>query len=210
MPPFSFLYPMSDALILFVRKPEKGKVKTRIASTEGEEVALKIYNKLLTHTHQITAPLPCKKYVFYAGAIEEDDIWTAGYNKLMQADTDLGSRMKTAFEQLFEKGHNRICIIGSDCYELDTVIIEQAFEKLSHHDVVVGPAHDGGYYLLGMKDGLKDVFQNIEWSTEKVLQQTIVQLTEKNNSFSLLPMLHDVDTVNEIPHPWKKELGIQQ
>ena len=201
---------MSDALILFVRKPEKGKVKTRIAATEGENFALKIYNKLLLHTYGITAPLTCTKYVFYAGAIEEDDMWSNGYHKLMQAETDLGNRMKAAFTQLFEKEHKRICIIGSDCYELSTEVIEQAFAELEKHDLVIGPAHDGGYYLLGMKDGVKDVFQNIEWSTEKVLKQTIKQLIDKNQTFVLLPMLHDVDTVNEVPAKWMEELKMPE
>ena len=194
---------MSDALILFVRKPEKGKVKTRIAATAGDDFALNIYNKLLQHTHHITNTLSCDKYVFYAGAIVETDMWRTGYNKLAQADTDLGNRMKKAFAQLFKKGYQRVCIIGSDCYELTKEIIELAFEKLHTHDAVIGPAHDGGYYLLGMKDELKDVFQDIEWSTEKVLEQTMAQLAFLNHSFVLLPMLHDVDTIDDVPTHWK-------
>jgi rSAM/selenodomain-associated transferase 1 len=196
---------MSNALILFVRKPEKGKVKTRIAATEGDDFALAIYKKLLAHTHSITAPLDCSKYVFYAGTIEDQDMWTEGYEKVLQAETDLGNRMKTAFARLFEKGHSRICIIGSDCYELSTEFIEDAYEQLENVDVVIGPAQDGGYYLLGMKEELKDVFQGIDWSTEKVLTQTITQLEKGEYTFALLPLLHDVDTIDEVPSIWKKE-----
>ena len=196
-----------NALILFVRKPERGKVKTRIAATAGEDAALFIYEKLLQHTYNITTTLDCTRYVFYADAIEDEDMWT-GYEKLFQAETDLGNRMKEAFAQLFQKGHHHICIIGSDCYELSTGMIENAFTHLQEHDIVIGPAHDGGYYLLAMKEELKDVFQKIDWSTEKVLYQTIEQLKQNHWSYFLLPVLHDVDTIDDVPPQWKEEFKI--
>ena len=195
-----------EALILFVRKPELGKVKTRIAATEGETVALTIYQRLLEHTYSITAALPVDKYVFYAGEIEKDDTWSLGYHKLLQDNTDLGNRMKAAFTLLFHKGYDRICIIGSDCYELDELMIQQAFATLTAQDIVIGPAKDGGYYLLGMRQELRDIFQNIEWSTENVLQQTIDQINALGSSYYLLPYLNDVDTIDDVPMSWKEEI----
>ena len=192
-----------EALILFVRKPELGKVKTRIAATEGEAVALAIYQRLLEHTYTITSGLPVDKYVFYAGEMVSHDIWNQGYYKMLQEETDLGNRMKAAFSLLFQKGYEQICIIGSDCYELDASVIRQAFSSLAQTDMVIGPASDGGYYLLGMRQGLKDVFQHIEWSTESVLQQTIDQIRALNSSYVLLPVLNDVDTIHDVPESWK-------
>ena len=199
---------MKEALILFVRTPEKGKVKTRIAAIAGDDAALEIYQRLLQHTQQITAPLSCDKYVFYADRIETDDLWN-GYNKQLQPGTDLGNRMLAAFSCLFKKGYQRVCIIGSDCYDLSTTIIEQAFTELSKTDLVIGPANDGGYYLLGMKDGVKDIFQGIAWSTEKVLEQTIAQITASGFGYSLLPVLSDVDTAADVPEQWKEVLAFK-
>ncbi len=168
---------MKEALIIFVRKPDLGKVKTRIAAHAGNEAALSIYNKLLQHTFEITFPTDYDKYVFYADAIVEHDLWSNGYHKALQANTDLGNRMQIAFTHLFEKGYKRICIVGSDCYELSTEIIRGAFRSLDTHEIVIGPARDGGYYLLAMKDGVKTIFEGIDWSTEKVLAQTIQRLS---------------------------------
>lgn len=188
-----------EALIIFVRKPELGKVKTRLAATIGAEAALLIYQKLLEHTHKVSAPLACDKYVFYVDEIEEQDLWRMGYHKHLQANTDLGGRMQAAFAFLFEKGYARICIIGSDCFELTAEIINDAFLLLQGNDVVIGPAKDGGYYLLGMKDGLKQVFEGVEWSTENVCKQTKAQIEQNGYSFTQLPLLTDVDTVDDVP-----------
>ncbi len=197
---------VNDALIIFVRKPELGKVKTRLAATIGNEAALVIYKKLLEHTYTITSVLPCHKYVFYTTAVEEDDIWSKGYTKLVQANDDLGGRMKAAFACLFEKGHSRVCIVGSDCFELSAEIITKAFDLLDGSDLVIGPAKDGGYYLLGMRDDPKDVFEDIEWSTEKVFAQTLSRVKQHFYTCSLLPMLTDVDTINDVPEEWLAEL----
>ena len=193
---------MKEALIIFVRKPVLGKVKTRIAASVGDEVAIAIYNKLLRHTHKITSPLSCKKFVFYADAIDDNDLWNDGYQKRLQADGDLGSKMKSAFAYLFNTGYSRICIVGSDCYELTTAIIEQAFYLLNKNEIVLGPAKDGGYYLLGMKDNMKDVFEGIEWSTSEVLQQTLSHIQKNLYTYSMLDELKDMDTINDVPDEW--------
>ena len=102
--------------------------------------------------------------------------------------------MKEAFVTLFEMGFEKVLIIGSDCLELSTPIIEQAFELLNEKEVVIGPASDGGYYLLGMKKLFPNLFENKQWSTEHVFQQTIDDLQKEDIDYDVLITLTDVDT----------------
>ena len=118
--------------------------------------------------------------------------------------------MKAAFTELFEKGYQKICIIGSDCFELTTALVETAFLQLHNHDVVLGPALDGGYYLLGMRGSLKELFAGIDWSTEHVLTQTKVLVERQALSYWQLPALPDVDTLADIPETWLQELGLSK
>jgi rSAM/selenodomain-associated transferase 1 len=185
---------MKQALIIFIRNPILGKVKTRLAKTVGDEQALNIYKELLQHTHDITETLPCHKYVFYADSITEHDIWENNiYRKHLQSGNDLGERMQAAFELLFGKGYQHLCIIGSDNYELTTAIIQQAFDALSQYNAVIGPSADGGYYLLGLSRMQSSLFTNVEWSTDKVLSQTINACYVAGCSYTLLSILLDID-----------------
>lgn len=199
---------MKPALIIFVRKPEAGKVKTRLAATVGADAALTIYKKLLDHTYNITAPLSADKYVFYADEMVDDDRWSIGYFKALQGQGNLGQRMETAFRFLFEKGYDRICIVGSDCFELTTAIVMEAFSLLADKDIVVGPAKDGGYYLLGMKENIKAVFDDIEWSTGNVFLQTEEKIRQQQLTYALLPPLNDVDTEKDVPKNILQEANI--
>lgn len=192
-----------QALIIFVRKPEKGKVKTRLAASLGNEAALLIYQKLLQHTLEITEKADADKIVFYAGEIEYDDIWQRErYSKKAQADGDLGHRMNHAFEIVLNMGYNSICIVGSDCYELTTQIINDAFLALEKSNVAIGPAHDGGYYLLGMKQLYSSLFQNKKWSTNSVLKDTLTAAQQIGLTVTQLPTLHDVDKADDVPKKW--------
>jgi uncharacterized protein len=186
-----------NALIIFVRNPVLGKVKTRLAATIGNEKALQVYIHLLQHTKSITQNLLVAKFVFFSDEINDNDIWK-GYEKRSQSGNDLGERMENAFEELFAAGYKNICIIGSDCYELTTEIIEEAFEKLNSIDVVIGAAKDGGYYLLGMNNATKKMFSNVEWSTAKVFTQTMQLITQQKLSCFVLTVLNDVDEEKDI------------
>jgi rSAM/selenodomain-associated transferase 1 len=200
---------MENALIIFVRNPELGKVKTRLAADVGNENALFIYKKLLQHTCEITQQTEAHKFIFYADEIIADDIWQQkNYFKQLQEDNDLGMRMQSAFQNIYKRKYKKVCIIGSDCYELTSKIIDKALLELDNYDLVIGPAHDGGYYLLAMNSLLKEVFTNIEWSTEKVLQQTIEIIQQKKYSYKLLETLNDIDTISNVPQEWKEELKI--
>ena len=117
-------------MIIFVRNPEPGKVKTRIAKTMGNEKALEVYKELLLHTYHITKDISCDKFVFYADQITKNDLWeNSSYYKKLQQGNDLGQRMLFAFRELFGLGYQSIQIIGSDCIELTTDIIKTGFKK---------------------------------------------------------------------------------
>lgn len=194
---------MKKALIIFVRHPEIGKVKTRLAATLGDDAAVFIYKKLLQHTLETSQVITADKFVFYAGALIEDDMWTgAGYFKMQQADGDLGLRMCAAVEAVLAKGYSKVCIIGSDCFELSPGIVEDAFTALEESDLVIGPANDGGYYLLGMKQLHSSLFQEKNWSTNSVLNDTLKTTGELNLTFTQLPLLNDVDEARDVPQEW--------
>jgi uncharacterized protein len=188
---------MAQALIIFVRNPVLGKVKTRLAATMGNEKALAVYKHLLQHTKNITQHLPVTKFVFYADFINHDDVWN-GYEKRTQNGKDLGERMHNSFKELFAEGYKKICIIGSDCYELTQEILTEGFKKLNTVENVIGPATDGGYYLLGMQSPLKNLFTNIIWSSESVFTETKNKILENNYSLYVLQTLTDVDEEKDI------------
>lgn len=186
---------MKQALIIFVRKPELGKVKTRLAATVGNEKALEIYKTLLQHTHTVAEQVEADKFVFYHQQTEENDIWSKdGFTKKLQSNADLGKKMSDAFSEVFNAGFGQAVIIGSDCLQLQAQVIEDAFAILQYKDLVIGPANDGGYYLLGMKKMHEFIFRNKDWSTDSVLKQTFEDIARHQLSVGLLPELIDIDT----------------
>jgi len=193
-------------LIIFYRNPFKGRVKTRLAANVGDEKALDVFRRLAGHTRQITEALASDKIVFYSDSIDLMDMWpNARYLKTLQQGSDLGARMKNAFTSAFESGYESVCIIGTDCYELTTRIILQAFDALTSHDVVIGPAVDGGYYLLGMRKLYPQLFDGKEWSTETVCERTVSDIRSLGLKYFQLQTLRDVDTEGDLPDEWRKE-----
>jgi len=187
-----------NLLLLFTRNPELGKVKSRLAKEVGEINALAIYKELLRHTHDISKNCTADKWLYYSESVETNDLWeSTAYQKKIQQGKDLGDRMANAFKDGFAAGYEKICIIGSDNYDLQKKHIELAFEQLSSHDTVIGPAEDGGYYLLGMNSFLKRPFENKKWGTDTVLKETVQEL-EKRHSISFLEMLNDIDVISDI------------
>lgn len=186
-----------NLLLIFTRNPELGKCKTRLAATIGNQKALDIYNFLLQHTVVVTKDVKAAKQVWYSEEIWEKDIWDAGiFTKKLQQGADLGARMALAFQEGFANGFERIIIIGSDMYDLTTTDIDQAFKALSTEDMVIGPAQDGGYYLLGMTTFTKGVFQEKAWGTDTVLKDTLTDLHDKK--IHLLETRNDIDLYEDI------------
>ena len=190
---------MKQLLIVFIKNPILGKVKTRLAASLGDQKALRVYKKLLDHTLRITGNLEYDKIVYYSDFVPEQDEWlSAGFKQGLQIGQDLGQKMENAFEEGFRTGYSRILIIGSDCFELTSYHISKAFDNLENSNVVLGPATDGGYYLLGMTELFENVFENKKWSTDSVLRDTIKNLTDSNIKFNLLEQLNDIDTESDL------------
>lgn len=194
------------SLLIFIRNPELGKVKTRLAETLGTEKTLEIYQKLLLHTQNETYPLPVLKIIAYSDFIPLNDSWKRlQYLQTLQNGRDLGVRMKNAFEQRFLQGDQQVIIIGSDCIELTQSQIENAFVTLSNSDIVIGPAKDGGYYLLGMKKLHPDIFENKNWGSASVLKDTIQTIKNLELSYQMLSELNDIDNESD----WNEYLSKQ-
>ena len=173
-----------NLIIIFTRNPELGKCKPRLAKTIGNENALSIYKILLQHTANVTKKLKYNKAVYYSVKIREHDVWADDiYQKFQQEGEDLGIRMLNAFKKNFQKGYEKIIIIGSDLYDLKQEHIENAFTVLNTNDVVIGPAQDGGYYLIGMKKLHNAIFQNKKWGTSTIRQDTLTDLTTQKVAF---------------------------
>lgn len=197
----------SPSLIIFVRQPQLGKVKTRLAATMGEAKALKVYELLLAHTYQVAAAMDMPVYVYYADGIAENDLWQGPqfYKKQQQGD-DLGLRMSNAFTETFAQGHQQVIIVGSDCYDLTATILSDAFIALAQSDAVIGPATDGGYYLLGLNQPLPQLFEGIAWSTDTVAAATMGKLYERGYSVTMLQALTDVDEEKDVPADIQNQL----
>ncbi|TGE20150.1 TIGR04282 family arsenosugar biosynthesis glycosyltransferase [Hymenobacter elongatus] len=190
---------MDQHLLIFARHPELGRVKTRLAQTIGDPAALAVYVELLAHTHAATAALPVHKAVWLAEAQPEanPEFWP-GYAQHLQNGSDLGARMQAAFAHSFAHGATAAVIIGTDCPDLAADHLTQAFETLQTHDVVVGPAADGGYYLLGMQKLHAAFFQDKIWSTASVLAELLADARRLNLRVHQLPRLRDIDTAADL------------
>lgn len=193
-----------NALIIFIKNPQLGKVKTRLAATVGDEKALEIYHVLMAHTQKITHQLNAEKYLYYSSFIDNNDIWANHiYHKSVQHEgQDLGMKMAFAFRDALQKSHQKVLIIGSDCLELTDEIINEGYSQLIDNEVVIGPAVDGGYYLIGFNfqtigelcgEVLKQVFLEKQWSHGDVCNEAIKACESLELKVAKLPTLTDVD-----------------
>jgi len=202
-----------NLLIVFVKNLVSGHVKSRLALTTGYDNALEIYADLMRKIHAVSVELPCNKQVAYSSEIEKNDIWeTEKFNKTIQQGNNLGERMFNAFKNAFKDGYEKIVLIGSDIINLKSDIIFDAFAQMNQSDMVLGPAKDGGYYLIGLKSPLKQLFENKAWSTNKVFIQTLKQSVDLDLSIGLTSELSDLDRIEDFQYldmeDWKKYSNI--
>lgn len=190
----------TQALLIFVRKPEWGKVKTRLAADVGNDMALDIYQKLLQYTQDITSTADADRFVFATAPLHH--AWP-DTDMRVQGEGDLGARMTKAFEEIFAEGYRKVMIIGSDCASLTPAHLSRAFAALDTHDLVIGPAADGGYYLLGMTAFFPALFQEIHWSTDTVLSATLSRAEALSLRVHLLDTLTDIDEYKDLPEDWR-------
>jgi len=191
--------------LVFVRAPVAGRVKTRLAAALGAEGALQVYRRLAEHTLREARALGGEVRVHFtpADAGPQVHAWLGdGPRYLPQSAGDLGARMETAFRAAFQDGADRVIIIGSDLPELSAALLRRAFDALESHPAVIGPARDGGYYLLGMRQMIDGLFDGIPWSTDEVLARTLERLGAAGIEPALLDTLNDVDEVDDLPAGW--------
>lgn len=190
-------------LLFFVKNPERGTVKTRLASSVGEEVARDLYKNFIL---DMLAALEKRDFALSICFYPEDALKDlkkmlgGKYRYLPQKGEDLGRRMEHGLHQAFCWGFHRVVIIGSDLPDLPMEIVVQAFNFLEGVDSVIGPTFDGGYYLIGFHRGgfLPETFRGIQWGTGTVLKQTMDILRGHKLTTHLLPSWRDIDTFEDL------------
>ena len=190
----------ANHLLIFARHPVLGQGKTRLAQTIGPEAALGVYRELLARTRAAADGVAATKTLWLAGAPSGENTFAhwPGYRQRPQPSGDLGQRMHAAFAAAFAAGAPAAVVIGTDCPELTAAHLAAAFRCLATHDAVVGPALDGGYYLLGTRALVPDFFQNKPWSTAAVLAETLADAARLGLRVAQLAPLADVDTAEDL------------
>ncbi|MDP1816099.1 MAG: TIGR04282 family arsenosugar biosynthesis glycosyltransferase [Leadbetterella sp.] len=198
---------MNPALLIFIKNPELGKVKTRLAATMGDGKALEVFKKLLINIHDKSLEVSADKLLFYSSFVDQIDIWENDIflKNLQNQSLDLGQRMLSAFEKAKEMGYSKALIVGSDIYEVSTEILNQGFEYLENSETVLGPSHDGGYYAIGFNfekinsdTFLQNIFLNKTWSHENVAQEALEVIDSFSYACNFLPTLSDIDTEDDL------------
>lgn len=203
---------MRDTLIVFVKEPRPGGVKTRLARSIGDEAAAAAYRVLAEAEIRATTPprdeplAPSYERVFYFAPAEGEAgvaEWLRGVlgdEPLVcrpQAGADLGARMARAFTECFERGARRVAIVGTDVPTCTRRHVFGALGALDDHDVAVGPTHDGGYYLLALDRARPELFADVAWSTPAVLPTTLARAQGSGLRVATLETLRDVDTLDD-------------
>ena len=190
-------------LLFFIKNPKKGQVKTRLASTIGDEMAVRLYRRFVL---EMLSTLNKGTFFFYlyvypVDALEGLKTWLGeDYLYMLQQGENLGERMKNAFTETLAMNFKRVVLIGSDIPSLPLEFIEEAFLSLEKKDVVIGPSLDGGYYLIGFRDEKFShrAFKGIPWSTERVFEETMKVFEHEGLRVHTLKMLRDIDTIQDL------------
>jgi uncharacterized protein len=195
---------MSDkkCMLLFIKFPEKGTVKSRLAKDIHEDSALSLYRNFV---FDILKTLKTRKYQLKLCFCPPDDLdkvsaWLGkGYSYMPQQGKDLGERMKNAFRETFSEGFAKVLLIGSDIPDLTCTIIEEAYE-FDNYDAVIGPSLDGGYYLIGFKYDTfsPEIFEGMHWGTDRIFRDTMDVLRKKRYRVHILPEKRDIDTLEDL------------
>lgn len=191
-------------LIIFTRYPQPGKTKTRLIPALGVEGAANLQRQMTEYTLSQVQKLQKSTAIsfeirFAGGDLQLMHNWLGTeLNYQLQGEGDLGKRMENSFLNAFNQGAQEVVIIGIDCPALNTEVLTKAFEKISNWDLLLGPAVDGGYYLIGLRRAIGQLFTNIDWGTAKVLQQTVDIAQQLNLSVAYLETLADVDRPEDL------------
>lgn len=195
----------SERLIVFVKAPIPGKVKTRLASKLGDQAACEAYETLVSHLFRQLRGLSNVTLCFAPDdAASKIEPWLQpGWNARPQGDGDLGARLARTIHEAFDAGASKVIAIGSDCPYISQTDIKIGWRKLGSCDVLVGPATDGGYWLIGLNAARPQLFADIPWSTDQVLGETLRKCKESSLRIDLLGILEDVDDLGS----WQRFLA---
>ena len=187
-----------STIVIFARAPRLGEVKTRLGQAVGDERALALYEAFLDDTCALTQGLGARRVLAVAGDVDHPRLGHLAKSQRLalepQGDGDLGERMARAVAAHVAAGP--VVIIGSDAPTLPRAHLHLALDELMTHDVVIGPSDDGGYYLIGARVAVPELFADVRWSTGEVLATTLGRLGGR--SHALLPPWHDVDSVDDL------------
>lgn len=194
----------AELLIIFVKAPRPGTVKTRLAREIGEAAACAAYCRMVNDLRSNLARLEPVEIRFTPDDGEADVAqWLCpGWRLAPQGVGELGTRLQAAFSQAFASGSNRVVVIGSDCPTVTASDIELGWDELDQHDVVIGPAQDGGYWLVGLRSSCPRLFQEISWSTPTVLVETLKKAEAAGLKVKIMQQRSDIDS----PEDWKEFL----
>ena len=193
-----------EAIFVFLRWPEPGRAKTRLIPSLGPHRAADVYRRMAERVLDVVRNYdrPGLLRVAYLDPPERaDDVaaWIGnGFHMLAQPDGDMGRRLEDAFVGMFRKKARRVLAIGTDCVEITHEILDEAYEALERCDAAIGPALDGGYYLMGLNRPCHHVFRGIPWSSDRVLRETLGRLRSCGLVVRLLPPLLDIDTPEDL------------
>ncbi len=184
---------MSTRLIIFLKNPVAGKVKTRLAQSIGHERALQVYELLTSHTISEAIASNLSTVIYWS----DHQVTECHTDQSVQAAGDLGERMLTALRTELQT-HGSAILIGSDCPMMSHTLLRQAAADLEDHDIVLGPAEDGGYYLIGMKSAHAELFRDLQYSTDHLLADTLDRAKAANLTVASLPTLSDIDYLEDL------------
>ena len=197
-----------NVLIVFVKEPRPGTVKTRLLPALDPGAAAELYRALAEEEIRQTAPRlgEYTRLFFHAppSSPEAMSAWLPGETFVVQQGADLGARMSAAFEEVFRRGARRAAIIGTDVPWLTRGRVAEAFGALDEHDAVLGPTTDGGYYLLALDRPRPEVFRGIAWSTPSVLASTEERASALGLRVRMLGELPDIDTIEDLRAHWPR------
>ncbi len=200
-----------DSVLIMVRYPAAGKVKTRLAAAMGEEKAADFYRICAHRILREMGNLPDSigKYIFYTDSRDRQGMmeWAGpGFMLREQVGVDLGQRLTNAFKEAFADGVGKAVILASDVPDISADIINESLQALDHYDLVLGPCHDGGYYLLGMNAAHPQLFQGIPWSSPEVTERTLARAGKLGLKIFMLPALIDIDDFADFK-AWLSQCG---
>jgi rSAM/selenodomain-associated transferase 1 len=201
-----------QCILLFIRTPERGKIKKRLSEDLGDKIVLSLYRNFILDVVEMLHRGEFSFKICYYPPHSQKKLknWLGAYSYMQQKGESLGDRMLNAFRDTFAEGFTEVVIIGSDIPDLPRMILKKAFD-FGKYDAVIGPASDGGYYLIGFRKEnlLPVIFRDITWGTDTVFEKTMAIFRKNRSKVKVLPKWHDVDRMNDLKELFQRNLNTQ-